>query len=72
MHCEKLSTRQISFYSVRIWTLNTLCLHRLIGEIATRKDFPLKFFNKKAFLCQFHKLKRKFFFPHRLFFTKIK
>ena len=38
MHREKSSTSQIFLY-----------FHRLIGEIAIRKDFPLKFFHKKAF-----------------------
>ena len=60
MHCKKLSTSQISFYSVWIWTLSTPCFHRLIGEIVTHKDFPLKFSHKKVFLWQFYKIKRKF------------
>ena len=62
MHWEKLSTNQIVFYSVRIRRPNTLCFHRLIGEIAIRKDVPIKFFPKKAFLWQFVKTKRKFLF----------
>ena len=62
MHCEKFSTNQIVFYSIRIRRLNTLCLHRLIGDIAIRKDFPIKFFHKKEFLWQFDKIKIKFLF----------
>ena len=65
MHCEKLSTDQTIFYSIRIGRLNTLCFHRLIGEIAFCKDFPIKFFRKKAFLWQFDKTKRKFFFFYK-------
>ena len=72
MHCEKSSTSQIGFYLIRIWMLNTLCFHRLIGAIAIRKAFPLKFFHKKAFLWQFDKIKSKFLFTHRLFFYKNK
>ena len=72
MHCEKLSTSQIVFYSKRIWLLNTLCFHRLIDEIAIRKEFPLEFFYKKPFLWQFDKIEIKFLFAHRLVFTKIK
>ena len=72
MHCEKLSTSQIVFYSKRIWALNTLRFHRLINEIAIRKDFPLKSFYKKTFLWQFDKIEKKFPFAHRLVFTKIK
>ena len=72
MHCEKLSTSQIVFHSIRIWALNTLRFRGLISEIAIRKDFPLKFFHKKAFLWQFDKTQIKFLFVHRLFFTKIK
>ena len=63
MHWEKFSTNQIDFFfSMRIRRVNTLCFHRLIGEIAIRKDFPIKFFHKKAFLRQFDKIKRKFLF----------
>ena len=72
MLCGKLSTTQISFYLIRIWTLNTLCFNRLIREIANHKDFPLKFFHKKAFLWQFDKIKKKFLFAHQLCFYKNK
>ena len=72
MPCEKLSNSQIAFYSIQIWALNTLCFHRLVVEIAIRKDFPLKFLHKKALLRQFDKIKIKFLFVHRLFFAKIK
>ena len=61
MHCEKSSVSQIGFYSVRIWTLNKLCFHRLIGEIAIREDFLLKFFHKNVFPWQLDK-KRKILF----------
>ena len=67
MHCEKSSTSQIVFYSIQIWMLNTLCFHRIIGEIVIRKDFPLKLFHKKAFPWQFDKVKRKFLFANQLF-----
>ena len=75
VHCEKLPTSLIGFYSIRIWTLNKQCSHGEIGEIAIRKDFSLKFFHKKALPWQFSKIKRKFLFAHRLvffFFKKIK
>ena len=62
MHWEKLSTNQIVFYSVRIRRPNTLCFHRLIGEIAIRKDVPIKFFQKKRFYGSLLKLKENFFF----------
>ena len=72
MHCEKLPTSQIGIYSIRIRTLNTLCFHLLIGEIAIRKDFLLKFFHKNTFLLQFDKKKKKIPFRTSTFFTKIK
>ena len=72
MHCEKLSTSQIGCYSIRNWALNTLCFYRLIGEIAIRKDFPLKFLYQKAFPWQSDKIKRKFLFAHRLLFYEYK
>ena len=71
VHYEKLYTSQIGFSSIRIWTLNTLSFHRLISEIAIRKDFQLKFFHKKAFLLKFDKIK-KILFVHRLFFNENK
>ena len=71
MHCVKSSTSQICFYSILIWTINTQCSHRKIGEIAIRKDFSLKFFHKKVFPWQFNKIKRKFLFAHRLYKNKI-
>ena len=49
MHFEKLSTSQIGFYSIRIRTLDTLCFHREIGEIAIVKIFHLSSFIKKRF-----------------------
>ena len=36
------------------------------------KDFPLKFFDKKAFPGQFDKRKRKLVFAHRLFLNENK
>ena len=71
MHCENLSTSQIGFYSIRIWTLNTLFFHRLIGKITIRKDCQLKFCHEKAFLWQFNKIKKPLFM-HWLCFTKTK
>ena len=47
MLCEKSWTSQICFYSVWIWTLNTLCFHREIGEIAIVTIFHLNSFIKK-------------------------
>ena len=72
MHWEKSSTSQIGFYSIRIWKLNTLCLHREISEIAIVKISHLNSLIKKSFIWQFDKRKRKFFFAHRLFFNENK
>ena len=49
MHCEKMSTSQIGFYSTQIGMLNTQCSHCKISKIAIHKDFSPKFFHKKAF-----------------------
>ena len=42
MHCKKSWTSQIGFYLMRMWTLNTLCFHREISEVAIVKIFHLK------------------------------
>ena len=39
LYCEKLSTRQIGFYLLRIWMLNTQCFHHEISEIGIHKRF---------------------------------
>ena len=72
LHCEKMLTSQIGFYSIQIWMLNTLCFHREISEITIVKIFHLSYFIKKLFPWQFDKIKRKFLFPHQLSFNKNK
>ena len=72
MHCEKLSTSQIVFFS----NTNLNAKYTMFSSRNRRncdcKDFPLKFFHKKAFPWQFDKIKRKFLFAHRLFFNENK
>ena len=65
MHCEKLSTSLIGFYSIRIRTLNSQ-----ISKIPNRKDLPLTLLYKKSFPWQFDKIKRKFIFAHQLLLRK--
>ena len=61
VHCEKLSTSQIGFYLIQIWTLNTQCFHSEISENAICKGFPLKFFHKKSISMTIWENKKKAF-----------